>query len=78
MKFRIYRSSFDDKFIEGAHPVEMEDPFHHRCTVYQIEVNTVEDIMAIVEREGEPVIVFPADEFYGNLPSLEIYDDYRE
>ena len=79
MKFRIHRTSNDSKPIAGAHTVEIERPhWKYHQTMYVIEVDTIEELMDIVNREESPIIVFPADEFHNNLPSLEIHDDYRE
>jgi hypothetical protein len=43
----------------------------------KVEVDTLSELIALVEEHG-PIIVGKAYEDNGNLPTLEIYDDYRE
>ena len=38
----------------------------------KIEINSLEELMALVKKEKEPIIVMD------DPPRLEIYDDYRE
>lgn len=44
-------------------------------TVYVVEINTLDDLIAFVKEHGTLVIDEPD---LTGLPSLEIYDDYRE
>lgn len=43
---------------------------------YTIEINTLEQLLDFVNKYGE-VIIFPKD-YRGSLPTIEIYDGWRE
>ena len=40
---------------------------------YTIEINTLEELMKLVEKEGR-IIILPTK----RMPTIEIYDDFRE
>ncbi len=66
MKFMIFRTS---------QPSWREDQG-------TVEINTIEELLALSEKEGNHIIVTPASltGYRGedNLPMIEVYDDYRE
>jgi hypothetical protein len=45
--------------------------------LWAIEIDTLEALMKLVEREGD-VIISVGEDMYGNGPQIEIYDGYRE
>lgn len=50
--------------------------------VGQIEVNTLEELMSFVDKNGPCILTSPFDTKSSvekwRIPSIEIYDDYRE
>lgn len=66
MKFRIFCTS---------HPSRRENQ-------ETVEIDTIEELIALSEKEGDQLIVTPASltGYCGkdNLPTIEVYDDYRE
>lgn len=44
--------------------------------IWEIEVDSLEDLMKLIEETGKGLIIFGADKHGG--PTIEIYDDYRE
>lgn len=74
MRFVISRtSSIGSSGVEGVIRVEDEtiDRGHD-----EIEINTLEELMALVKKYGEVVIFEQA--FMHELPGIEIYDTWRE
>lgn len=61
----------------------MEFLLHHTSSSWQddaeerVEIRSLDDLLALVAREGNPVIV-SKPMVAGEPPSLEVYDDYRE
>ena len=56
-----------------------ESVFNRETQEYNIEINTLEELVAFAKKYGE--LVFKDDNYYGkekDIPSIEIYDDYRE
>lgn len=79
MKFEIERTSFwyKDKMkepCEGA--VLMKEGTSTTDPVYTIDIESVEDLVELMKREGE--IIIKASYEDGGLPGIEIYDTYRE
>lgn len=77
MNFRIYRTSYefsDDTPIDGA---ILENPSrgYYEEPTFTIEIETLEDLIALMKRAGHPLILCRD---YEKRLSLEIYDDYRE
>ena len=73
MRFRITRTS-DWKNCPCREAV-----FNMETQEYNIEINTLEELVAFAKKYGK--LVFYDDNFYGkekDIPSIEIYDDYRE
>ena len=73
MRFRITRTS-DWKNCPCREAV-----FNRETQEYNIEINTLEELVAFAKKYGE--LVFKDDNLYGkekDIPSIEIYDDYRE
>ena len=42
--------------------------------IYTIEINTLEELMKLIEKEGQ-IVISPNSK---GLPTIEIYDDWRE
>jgi hypothetical protein len=79
MKFEIERTSFwyKDEMkepCEGA--VLMKAGTSTTDPVYTIDIESVEDLVELMKREGE--IIIKASYKDGGLPVIEIYDTYRE
>ena len=52
-----------------------------RYDVKEIEVNSLEELLALMERENEPLILAPSDVWYPGMadhPTILVYDDYIE
>lgn len=79
MKFEIYRTS--DWYGEnppcvGARLVRAGS-MEHRAA-YEIEIETLEDLLELVEREGDFIIGNSDKSKTGYEFEIEIYDGYRE
>ena len=77
MKFQIERTSdwIGEKLpCEGA--VLMRKGTSIVDPVYIIDIESVEDLVELMKREGE--IIIKASYKDGGLPVIEIYDTYRE
>lgn len=77
MKFRIRRTSSycaNEQPCEGAELVKEDD----EKKIWHIEINSLEELLALSDREREQLIVWNGGEFSGEMPQIEIYDDYRE
>ena len=56
-----------------------ESVFNRETQEYNIEINTLEELVAFAKKYGD--LVLKDDNDYGkekDIPSIEIYDDYRE
>lgn len=74
MRFGITRTSDWEKNCPCK-----ESVFNKETQEYNIEINTLEELVAFARKYGK--LVFTDDNFYGeetDIPSIEIYDDYRE
>lgn len=74
MKFDIYRTSSclgSEKPCEGA--VKDEARSNNYFTTYTIEINSLEELIALKEEVGDIIIADNDDN-----QVIEIYDDYRE
>ena len=78
MKFKIEKTSLmfkrDEKPTERAFKEALSN-FNNNNVLFEedewyIEVNSLEELIALVREEGYPIII--------GLNKLEIYDDYRE
>lgn len=52
-----------------------------RYDVEEIEVNSLEELLALMEREKEPIILAPPDYWYPGVadhPTIVVYDDRIE
>lgn len=85
MKFRIKRtseSSFcERKPCEGAYVDRFEADKNDRLydqRWWAIDIESLDDLLALAEKEREEIIVKAPSEYTDNLPEIEIYDDYRE
>ena len=85
MKFRIRRtsrSSFskekpcEDAYLDKFVPDTNDDYFDQ--SYWAIDIESIEDLLALAEKEKEEIIVKAPCEYTDNLPEIEIYDDYRE
>ena len=77
MKFQIERTSdwIGEKLpCEGA--VLMKEGTSTTDPVYTIDIESVEDLVELMKREGEIIIKESYED--GELPVIEIYDTYRE
>lgn len=70
MKFRLTRTS--ESYDQSKKP-------------QYVEIKTIKDLMALVEKEGELIISnrghdwdIKAKKFANHEPAIEIYDSYRE
>jgi hypothetical protein len=45
--------------------------------LWQIEINSLEELMALIKEEGR-IVVEDGEDIYGKGPQIEIYDGYRE
>ena len=73
MRFRITRTS------DWQNCPCRESVFNRETQEYNIEINTLEELVAFSKKYGE--LVFKDDNDYGkekDIPSIEIYDSYRE
>ena len=80
MKFQIERTSSwwseDGKApCEGA--VLMKEGTSTDLPVYTIDIESVEDLVELMKREGE-IIIKEGGYMNDGLPVIEIYDTYRE
>lgn len=79
MKFEIRKTSDDyTKPCEQAVLTkEWRNEFGWKERKWEVEVNSLEELMKLIEQsEKERIVIFAADENDG--PLIEIYDDYRE
>ena len=51
---------------------------HDSAQTTEVEIGTLEELLAFVDREGEEVIIKPADSKNPAPRKLEVYDDHRE
>ena len=73
MRFKITRTS------DWENCPCRESVFNRETQEYNIEINTLEDLVAFAKKYGK--LIFMDNNFYGeekDIPSIEIYDDYRE
>lgn len=83
MKFEISRvSEWHDKSpCEEAYSQEVEffayEGEPNPQTVWFIDINTLEELMAFCTKYGD-LVLRPSTWRIADVPSLEIYDDYRE
>lgn len=47
-----------------------------KVNYWEVELDSLEDLMHLIEETGNALVIFGADEKDG--PMIEIYDDYRE
>lgn len=81
MEFTITRTS--GGYYSGKLPIQSADPkvvideyTGKRIIKFVVQVDTLEDLIAIIEKEGNLVL---AKNLSGYIPySIEICDDYRE
>lgn len=80
MIFKIRRTSADFEAktapCEGAYldkTIKHNDYTEH---VWKIKVNTIKELMQLIEKTREPLIIFGKKN--EDEPMIEIYDDYRE
>ena len=75
MKFKIYKTSKSyepyEPPVKEAKKIETEKSFY-----YQIEINTLDELMSLIHNEGE--IVMHDKDVFDEIPAIEIYDTYRE
>jgi hypothetical protein len=73
MKFYIERTSdYGAKPTADAVYVETDGDFGYK--MYTIEIRTLEELMKLIEKEGQ-IVISPNSK---GLPTIEIYDDWRE
>ena len=78
MKFMIERTSCycgSEPPCEGASFFSHDDKWNE--TKWSIEINSLEELIALAEKEGEVIVSAPCPE-KNDLPCIEIYDTYRE
>lgn len=76
MIYEITRTSVwceEDKPCEDAIKKTVSTP-HGELTVWTIEINTIEDLLSFISKNGK-IILHPCK---NEAPSIEIYDSYRE
>lgn len=93
MLFKISRTSDhsgNEKPVEDAVKCKefVNSPFFrvHEIEFWAKEFNSLEDILNFIEKEGNPVIIFPRPDYmseearksYDIKYEIEIYDDWRE
>ena len=85
MKFVITRASKSVTYTIPYPPPEgavLEDVGSPVGPLPIIEIDSIDALLEFAEREGEPLVIFPAsvdDRIYGKrLPHIEIYDDFIE
>lgn len=79
MKFRIKKTS--DDYVKPCEQAtlawEGKNEFGWRERKWEIEINSLEELMKLTEEsEDKAIVIFAANEQSG--PMIEIYDDYRE
>ena len=74
MKFEIYRTSDNPPYCEGAKLVRAGSAA--QSEVYEIEIDTLEGLLKLIDEVGEVIISRSILEGYTH--GIEIYDDYRE
>ena len=81
MKFRIKRTS---SFYATEKPCERAyggNPLKENSEkkVWYIDINSIEELVAFRLELQEPIIIGDVwEEELGDMPEIEIYDDYRE
>lgn len=82
MKFLVELSNNDNKVKPCPEAVEVTGVGWQHRSNWQIELNTLEDLIEFIKRQNEGVIVFPPNKtpYRGDNKSwlIEIYNDYRE
>lgn len=76
MKFIITRTSDYGKNppCEGAVLLYKDE----ESAEWEIEINSLEELLQLSAKTAEPLIIFAQGYDKGNVPELEIYDNYRE
>lgn len=78
MKFRVRRTSdwlCEDAPCEGA---VIDHTDRYGSNVWTIEVADLTALLDLCAKEVTSVVVSGPSEYINNLPTIEIYDDYRE
>lgn len=71
MKFK--QDSVSDKH-QGKRIEDPNEKRGFRIEYSYVDINTLEELLEYVKKEGHPVIITD----YDDIPELETYDDYRE
>ena len=80
MKFNVTRTSYwagEDPVCPGEKKERVPKNGRLKET-YTVEINTMEELLQLVKKVGNPIIVFKESGWGFELPELEIYDGYRE
>lgn len=85
MRFQITRTSagyyHEEKPCEGAFVYKRERDSNlddQDRLSWALEVNTLGELLQLIEKVGDSVIISRACDYQDGLPQIEIYDDYRE
>jgi hypothetical protein len=86
MRFRIFQTSCIGRVMEdseghyflAAPPCEGAVLANKRKTEYEIEIESLEELVELAYLGENGLAVYPPIKETGGLPSLEIYNDYRE
>ena len=80
MKFIVSRTSDwtgKEQPCKGAKPCVIKDKKDHEIKAWEIEVNSLEELLELMEEVDEELIL--TDKMYNEtLREIEIYDTYRE
>lgn len=84
MRFQITRTSTgyyrqekpcDGAFVYKRERGRLDD---HDRLYWALEVNSLDELLKFIEKNGEPIIISGACDYYDGLLQIEIYDEYRE
>lgn len=83
MKYNIFRTTCTEKYVQGdkkpcKNAILVADAEYPENNHWEIEINTMEDFLALREEVGESLILSSSRTENGFQPFIEICDYYRE
>lgn len=84
MKFIVYRTSGESPPCEGAsreldsYARWEEAEATDEGFIYTIDINSLEDLLELISRNGAVVVSLHRDDIHYPVPEIEIYDAFRE
>ena len=77
MKFRVSRTSDRSAELPPCDGAYLDVRGHERTNKWAIEIDSLESFIKLINIVGEIVVCFPC-KYNDFLPSIEIYDTFRE